>query len=126
MDYEVLLVSRMRADYVHQHDPLTAINAGMRASARVVTADGLIMISVFGRFVFGDDVIKSIGPALAFGVLVDAILVRMALVPATVAVLRRYAWAVPRRLDRLLPNLDPYVFSLPRTGESRGVASVRR
>ena len=107
MDYEVFLVTRMRESFVRSGDALGATVTGFQASARVVSAAGLIMIAVFGGFIFGDDaVIKSIGVALAFGVLVDAFLVRMTIVPAVLALLGARAWALPGRLDRLLPNLD--------------------
>ena len=107
MDYEVFLVSRIREDYVASGDPQLAIRVGMRHSARVVTAAALIMIAVFGSFIFGGDpIIKSIGLALAFGVLVDAFVVRMTLVPAVLALLGQRAWALPGWLDRLLPDLD--------------------
>ena len=107
MDYEVFLVSRVREDYVHHHDPDAAIINGMHHSARVITAAGLIMISVFGSFIFGDDiVIKSIGLSLAVGVAVDAFIVRMTLVPAVLKLLKHLAWALPGWLDRLLPHLD--------------------
>jgi uncharacterized membrane protein YdfJ with MMPL/SSD domain len=107
MDYEVFLVSRMREDFMHTGDALGSTITGFRSSARVVTAAGLIMISVFSGFVLADDpVTKSIGLALAFGVLVDAFLVRMTLVPAVLALLGRYSWALPRWLDRLLPHVD--------------------
>jgi RND superfamily putative drug exporter len=107
MDYEVFLVSRMRESYVHTGNARDAIVSGFQASARVVTAAALIMIAVFSGFIISDDVvIKSIGFALAFGVLVDAFLVRMTLVPAVLALLDRRAWWLPRALDRRLPNLD--------------------
>jgi putative drug exporter of the RND superfamily len=107
MDYEVFLVSRIREDYVHHGNAAAAIGRGMSNSARVVTAAALIMFSVFGSFIFGDNaVIKSLGLALAFGVLVDAFVVRMTLVPALLKLLGSTAWALPRWLDRLLPNLD--------------------
>ena len=107
MDYEVFLVSRMREDYLHTGDALGSTITGFRASARVVTAAGLIMISVFSGFVLADDpVTKSIGLALAFGVLVDAFLVRMTLVPAVLALLGRRSWALPGWLDKLLPHVD--------------------
>jgi putative drug exporter of the RND superfamily len=73
----------------------------------VVFAAALIMIAVFSGFIIGDDVVvKSIGFALAFGVLIDAFLVRMTLVPAVLALLDQRAWWLPRRLDRRMPNLD--------------------
>jgi putative drug exporter of the RND superfamily len=107
MDYEVFLVSRIRENYVRDSDPQRAIISGFRGSARVVTAAAIIMISVFASFVSGGEVvIKEIGLALAFGVLVDAFLVRMTFVPAVLSLLGRRAWAFPRALDRLLPNVD--------------------
>jgi RND superfamily putative drug exporter len=79
----------------------------MANSARVVTAAALIMFSVFGSFIFGDDAVtKSLGLALAFGVLVDAFVVRMTLVPAILRLLGHRAWALPGWLDRRLPDLD--------------------
>lgn len=107
MDYEVFLVSRIHEDYTRHGDPAMAIRRGMGTSARVVTAAALIMLGVFGGFIFGSDVvIKSLGFALAFGVLVDAFVVRMTLVPAVLKLLGHSAWALPRWLDRLLPHLD--------------------
>jgi putative drug exporter of the RND superfamily len=107
MDYEVFLVSRMREGYVHTGRARQATINGFAASARVVTAAALIMIAVFSGFIIDDDVVvKSIGFALAFGVLVDAFLVRMTLVPAVLALLDRRAWWLPRWMDRRMPNLD--------------------
>ena len=107
MDYEVFLVTRMRENFVRSGDALGSTISGFQASARVVSAAGLIMIAVFSGFIFGDDaVIKSIGVALAFGVLVDAFVVRMTIVPAVLALLGKRAWALPGWLDRILPNLD--------------------
>jgi putative drug exporter of the RND superfamily len=107
MDYEVFLVSRMREDFVHGDTARQATIAGMGHGARVVTAAALIMISVFGGFVFVDDpTIKSIGFALAIGVAIDAFVVRMTLVPAVMSLLGRAAWWLPRWLARALPNLD--------------------
>jgi RND superfamily putative drug exporter len=107
MDYEVFLVSRMREDHVHGDSPTEAVIGGFRHGARVVTAAALIMGSVFGSFMLGGDpTIKSIGFALAFGVLVDAFVVRMTIVPAVMALLGERAWYLPRRLDRLLPDVD--------------------
>ncbi|MFJ3814217.1 MMPL family transporter [Streptomyces sp. NPDC090056] len=107
MDYEVFLVSRMREHYERSKDPAEAVARGVSSSARVVVAAALIMIAVFGGFVFNEDpIIKSIGFALAFGVFVDAFVVRMTLVPAAMALLGRRAWSMPRWLDRLLPDVD--------------------
>jgi RND superfamily putative drug exporter len=107
MDYEVFLVSRMREEYVHGAAPREAVVTGARHAARVVVAAALIMFSVFASFVTIEDVIvKAIAFGLAVGILVDAFLVRMTLVPAVLALLGRSAWWLPRWLDRLLPDLD--------------------
>ncbi|MGW1780094.1 MMPL family transporter [Streptomyces sp. NPDC002143] len=107
MDYEVFLVTGMREAYVHGADPTEAVVAGFRHSARVVTAAAIIMISVFGGFVLDDSaLIQSIGLGLASAVLFDAFVVRMTLVPAVMTLLGRRAWSLPKRLDRLLPDVD--------------------
>jgi RND superfamily putative drug exporter len=107
MDYEVFLVSRMREEYAHGAEPREAVVTGARHAARVVVAAALIMFSVFASFVTIDDVVvKAIAFGLAVGILVDAFLVRMTLVPAVLALLGRSAWWLPRWLDRILPDLD--------------------
>jgi RND superfamily putative drug exporter len=107
MDYEVFLVSRMREAYVHTGKARESVETGFSQSARVVTAAALIMFAVFGAFVLSPDaVIKPIGFALAIGVLVDAFVVRMTLVPALMSLLGDRAWSLPKWLDRRLPNLD--------------------
>ncbi|MEV2192435.1 MMPL family transporter [Streptomyces phaeochromogenes] len=107
MDYQVFLVTRMREEYVHGAEPREAVIAGFRHGARVVTAAAVIMISVFAGFLFSDTMlIKSIGLGLAAAVFLDAFVVRMTIVPAVMALLGRRAWALPGRLDRILPNVD--------------------
>jgi RND superfamily putative drug exporter len=107
MDYQVFLVTRMREEFVHGHSAQSAVISGFRHGARVVTAAAVIMVSVFGGFVFsGEPLIQSIGFALAFGVFVDAFIVRMTIVPALMSLLDRAAWWLPRWLNRLLPNVD--------------------
>ncbi|MBL7626433.1 MMPL family transporter [Frankia nepalensis] len=107
MDYEVFLVTRMREEFVHGRGPDEAVTVGFRHGARVVTAAAIIMISVFAGFILSDQaIIQSIGFALAFGVLVDAFVVRMTLVPAVMSLLGHRAWWLPRWLDRLLPDID--------------------
>ncbi|MFF5085118.1 MMPL family transporter [Actinoplanes sp. NPDC000266] len=107
MDYEVFLVTRAREEFVHGASPDEAVISGVKHGARVVTAAALIMISVFAGFILADDaIIKSLGFALAFGVAVDAFLVRMTIVPAVLSLLGRSAWWLPRWLDRALPNVD--------------------
>ena len=107
MDYQVFLVSRMREAYVHGAEPSAAIGPASAHSARVVTAAGLIMIAVFSGFILGDDpIIKSIGFALAIGVLVDAFVVRMTLVPADDHAARHAAWWLPAGSTGCCPNVD--------------------
>ncbi|MGW2248997.1 MMPL family transporter [Kitasatospora sp. NPDC001660] len=107
MDYELFLVSGMKEQHVHGMAPREAVVAGVRGGARVVTAAALIMVSVFGSFVFGHDpIVQPIGFALAVGVLVDAFVVRMALVPAAMALFGRAAWWFPERLERVVPRVD--------------------
>jgi putative drug exporter of the RND superfamily len=107
MDYEVFLVSRIREDYTRSGNPRHAIIAGGGAAARVVVAAALIMSSIFASFLLsGDATIKSLALALAVGVACDALLVRMTIVPAVLALAGKHAWHIPRWLDRLLPDLD--------------------
>ncbi|MET7691873.1 MMPL family transporter [Streptomyces sp. NPDC005483] len=107
MDYEVFLVTRMREAYVHGESPSQAIVTGFKHSARVVVAAAVIMMAVFGGFISsGESMIKMIGFGLAIAVLFDAFVVRMAIVPAVLALLGRRAWWLPKWLDRALPNVD--------------------
>ncbi|MGV9519746.1 MULTISPECIES: MMPL family transporter [unclassified Streptomyces] len=107
MDYEVFLVTRMREAYVHGESPGQAIVTGFKHGARVVTAAAVIMMAVFSGFIgSSEQMIKMIGFSLAIAVFFDAFVVRMAIVPAVLALLGRKAWWLPRRLDRALPNVD--------------------
>ncbi|MFF2268393.1 MMPL family transporter [Cellulosimicrobium cellulans] len=107
MDYEVFLVARIREDYVHSGQARRSIFTGFQASAKVVTAAAVIMFAVFVAFVpEGDMSLKPIALGLAVGVLVDAFVVRMTLVPAVLAMLGDKAWWMPRWLDRVLPSFD--------------------
>ncbi|MYV60727.1 MMPL family transporter [Streptomyces sp. SID4931] len=107
MDYEVFLVTRMREAYVHGESPGQAIVTGFKHGARVVTAAAVIMMAVFAGFIgSSEQMIKMIGFSLAIAVLFDAFVVRMAIVPAVLALLGRKAWWLPRWLDRALPNVD--------------------
>jgi putative drug exporter of the RND superfamily len=107
MDYEVFLLSRIREEWLRTGDSHTSVVDGLGATARVITSAALIMISVFLGFVVGDDVtIKMFGIGLATAVLLDATVVRMVLVPATMALLGNANWWLPGWLDRLLPHLD--------------------
>ena len=107
MDYQLFLVSGMREAFVHGEPPREAINHGVRSGRPVVVAAAIIMISVFGSFAFSHLAqVRPIGLGLAVGVLADAFLVRLLLVPAVMRLLGRSAWWLPRWLDRLLPDLD--------------------
>ncbi|MGI6872607.1 MMPL family transporter [Amycolatopsis sp. 3B14] len=120
MDYQVFLVTRMREDYVHGADARDAVVSGFKHGARVVVAAALIMISVFAGFIAAElSLIQSIGFALAFGVLVDAFVVRMTIVPAVMSLLGKHAWWLPKWLHRALPNVDVEGESLARHLERR-------
>jgi RND superfamily putative drug exporter len=107
MDYEVFLASRIREEYVHNGGKAhQAINDGVAAVGRVIIAAALIMGSVFWAFILTDDrVVKSFGLGLGVAILVDALIVRLILVPAVMKLLGNHAWYIPRWLDRILPNL---------------------
>ncbi|HET8590949.1 MAG TPA: MMPL family transporter [Nakamurella sp.] len=120
MDYEVFLVSGMREAWVHGGDANAAVRHGFSAGSRVVTAAAIIMASVFCGFILAPDtIIASIGFALGVGVLVDAFVVRMTLVPAVMTLLGRKAWYLPRWLDRALPAVDIEGSALTRASEDR-------
>ncbi|MFB8376030.1 MMPL family transporter [Paenibacillus taichungensis] len=107
MDYQVFLVSSMRESYVHGHRGPESVVHGYNQVSRVVVAAAVIMVSVFAGFIFTDDVmIKQIGFTLAVGILIDAFIIRMGLVPAIMAIFGDKAWSLPKWLDRILPNLD--------------------
>ena len=107
MDYEVFLVSSMKEAYVHGQRGDAAVAHGFAQASRVVVAAALIMMAVFAGFVFNaDPMIKQMGFALAFGVLIDAFVVRMTVVPAVMSMLGDRAWWLPRRVANVLPDLD--------------------
>jgi RND superfamily putative drug exporter len=118
MDYQVFLVSRMHEAHSHGLAAREAIATGFRQAAPVVVAAALIMFSVFAGFVpTGEATIKSIAFALASGILFDAFVVRMVLVPAALALLGERAWWLPRWL-RWLPTLDVEGVGLPQADET--------
>jgi putative drug exporter of the RND superfamily len=107
MDYEVFLLSRVREEWHRTGDSRTSVADGLAATARVITAAALIMVFVFGSFLLEDDrVVKLLGVGLATAVLLDATIVRMLLVPATMELLGDRNWWLPGWLDRLLPRID--------------------
>ena len=107
MDYEVFLMSRIHEEYSKTRNNEHSIKVGIKESGPVVVAAALIMFSVFIAFVFQDDVmIKSMGIALGFGVLFDAFVVRLLLVPALTQLFGKASWYMPSWLNRILPNVD--------------------
>ncbi|MFC8047717.1 MMPL family transporter [Nocardia sp. NPDC057353] len=123
MDYQVFLVTRMREEYVHGKSPVEAMISGYHHGARVVVAAAIIMISVFGSFMLESNaVVKSMGFALAAGVLFDAFVVRMIVIPSLLALLGKWAWWMPAWLDRILPDIDVEGAKLSALREQRAAA----
>ncbi|MHB9863700.1 MMPL family transporter [Streptomyces sp. YIM S03343] len=107
MDYQMFLVTSMREAHVHGASALDATVTGFARASSVVLAAATIMVSVFAGFVFNaQPMIKQAGFALAVGILIDAFVIRMTLIPATMALTREKAWWIPAWLDRILPDLD--------------------
>src|SRR6202020_1643631 len=106
MDYQVFLVTRIREEWVKTGDSQLAVRNGLAATGKTITAAALIMILVFGSFILGGQrVIKEFGLGLAGGVLVDAVVIRMAIVPAVLTLLGKTNWCFPGWLDRVLPHI---------------------
>ncbi|PZF58320.1 RND transporter [Curtobacterium sp. MCSS17_008] len=121
MDYQLFLVSGMREAYAHGASAKVAVQRGLHAGRAVVTAAAIIMISVFAGFIFSESsTIKPIGFGLAFGVLVDAFVVRMLLIPAVMHLLGKSAWWIPKWLDRILPDVDVEGAKLERSHPTDG------
>ncbi|NLA37039.1 MAG: MMPL family transporter, partial [Actinobacteria bacterium] len=107
MDYEVFLLSRVKEEYDRTGDARNSVADGLAATARVISAAAAIMVVVFGSLLFEDDrIVKSFGLGLAVAVFLDASLVRMLLVPATMELLGTKNWWFPRWLDRIIPTLN--------------------
>jgi putative drug exporter of the RND superfamily len=107
MDYEVFLLSRIREEYRRTHDNLDSVVDGLATTARVISSAALIMISVFLAFVPNPEpTVKMFGLGLAVAVFVDATIVRLVLVPATMELLGDANWWLPRGLDRVLPRIE--------------------
>ncbi|HEX4777711.1 MAG TPA: MMPL family transporter [Acidimicrobiia bacterium] len=107
MDYEVFLLSRVREEWLRTGDNATAVADGLAGTARVITAAAAIMVCVFGAFALGDvRVLKLFGVGMATAIFVDATLVRMVLVPATMELLGGANWWMPRWLDRVVPTIS--------------------
>ncbi|WP_432979012.1 MMPL family transporter [Dactylosporangium sp. CA-233914] len=107
MDYEVFLLSRVREDWLATGDARGSVVRGLSATGRVISSAAAIMVAVFVGFALDPDVtVKMIGVGMAAAVLIDATLVRLVLVPATMSLLGRVNWWLPRWLDRLLPHVE--------------------
>lgn len=120
MDYEFFLVSSMHEKYHHTKQAKQSVIDGFALGAKVVTAAGIIMVSVFAGFITNHDAtIQAIGFGLALGILVDAFIIRMTLVPAIMSLIGSSAWWLPRWLDRLLPHVSI-------EGEDISVQNTRR
>lgn len=114
MDYEVFLLSRVREEYRRHGDNTRAVIAGIATTGRTITAAALIMVAVFSGFVLGSDpAVKMMGVGLATAIFLDATVVRVVLVPATMKLLGDANWWLPTWLDRLLPELDHAVVETP-------------
>jgi RND superfamily putative drug exporter len=106
MDYEVFLLSRIREDYLRTGDPRGSVVRGLSATGRVITSAAAIMVVVFLGFASeADVVVKQLGLGMAAAIFLDATLVRMVLVPATMSLLGHLNWWMPAWLDRLLPGV---------------------
>ena len=108
MDYEIFLLSRIREEYVKTGDNALSVANGLATTARVITAAAAIMITVFLSFVFGFDerAIKVFGMGLAVAIFVDATIVRLVLVPATMELIGDANWWFPKWLDRIVPKIS--------------------
>jgi putative drug exporter of the RND superfamily len=106
MDYEVFLVMRIHEEWLRSGDNRVAVRRGLAATGRTITAAAAIMVVVFASFVLGGDrIIKEFGLGLAIAVLVDAVIIRSALVPSVMLLLGKANWWFPKRLDRWLPRI---------------------
>ncbi|KIC65326.1 MMPL family transporter [Pseudarthrobacter phenanthrenivorans] len=107
MDYQVFIASGMREAFMHGSSAKEAVRVGFRHAAAVVTAAAIIMVSVFSGFIFSHlTMVRPLGFAMAFGVLFDAFVVRMTIVPAVMYLVGEKSWWLPRWLDRILPDVD--------------------
>jgi RND superfamily putative drug exporter len=106
MDYEVFMLARIREEYLRTHDNTEAVGWGLEHTARIITSAALIMVTVFGAFAFASLVpIKAMGFGLAVAVFLDATIIRVIMVPATMRLMGDWNWWIPRWLDRILPKV---------------------
>jgi RND superfamily putative drug exporter len=120
MDYEVFLLSRIREEYLRTRDNASAVTDGLASTGKVITAAALIMAAVFGAFVLDDQIfLKIIGIGMAAAVVIDALIIRLLLVPAVMQLFGDRNWWIPSWLDRLLPTLDIEGTTLPEPEPAR-------
>jgi RND superfamily putative drug exporter len=125
MDYQVFITSGMRESFMHGENAKQAVRSGFSHAAAVVTAAAIIMVSVFAGFIFSHlTMVRPLGFAMAFGVLVDALVVRMTIVPAVMYLLGEKAWWLPRWLSRILPDVDVEGAKLQRTTAAGGAKEL--
>lgn len=107
MDYEFFMTSSIRESYVKHKEGKQSVKDGFALGARVVAAAAVIMVAVFGGFMFSHDaIIKQVGFGLAFGILIDAFIIRMAVGPAVMSLLGKKAWYLPKWLGKILPRVS--------------------
>jgi RND superfamily putative drug exporter len=127
MDYEVFLLSRIREEYDATGDNAESVARGIAGTGRVITSAALIMTVVFASFVANPSpVVKMMGLGLSMAILLDATIVRMVVVPATMALLGRANWWLPRWLDRRLPHLSSEGAAIPPRPEPALVGAAGR
>jgi RND superfamily putative drug exporter len=117
MDYEVFLISRVHEEWESSRDASAAIREGLARTGRVITAAALVMVAVFGSFaISGNRALSMFGLAMASAVLLDALVVRMLLLPAVLQLLGRITWTLPRWLERRMPRvtIEPEPDATPR------------
>ena len=117
MDYEVFMLARIREEYLRTHDNTEAVGWGLEHTARIITSAALIMVTVFGAFAFASLVpIKAMGFGLAVAVFLDATIIRVIMVPATMRLMGDWNWWIPKWLDRILPKVtieEEVAYELP-------------
>ncbi|WP_028266479.1 MMPL family transporter [Arthrobacter sp. MA-N2] len=125
MDYQVFITSGMRESFMHGENAKQAVRSGFSHASAVVTAAAIIMVSVFAGFIFSHlTMVRPLGFAMAFGVLVDAFVVRMTIVPAVMYLLGEKAWWLPGWLSRILPDVDVEGAKLQRTTAAGGAKEL--
>jgi len=106
MDYEVFLLTRIKESYESNHDNKKSIVFGIEKSSRLITSAALIVIFICGSFLVADVLmVKAFGLGIAVAIFVDAFLIRTFLVPATMALMGKWCWYLPKWLNKILPNL---------------------